>query len=219
MADLTNPTERSTVKRLPARGVYDRAVIDQILDAGLVCHLGFVVEDQPFVIPTTYVRIGETIYVHGSPASRMLQTLEGGVAACITVTLVDGLVLARSAFHHSINYRSVVVFGKAALVSDPSEKLGVLKALTDHLVPGRWQDIRQPNAQELKRTLVLSIPIDEASAKVRVGPPLDDEEDYQLEVWAGVIPLKLAAETPVPDARLSPGSSPPGYALAYCGPR
>ena len=210
MADLNNPTERSTVKRLPARGVYDRAVIDQILDAGLVCHLGFAVERQPFVIPTTYVRVGETIYVHGSPASRMLQTLEQGVAACVTVTLVDGLVLARSAFHHSINYRSVVIFGKAALVSDPQEKLGVLKALTDHLIPGRWQEIRQPSPQELKRTLVLSIPIDEASAKVRIGPPMDDEEDYQLDVWAGVIPLKLTALAPVPDARLSPRCSPPG---------
>src|SRR5580704_18475681 len=135
MADLTNPTERSTVKRLPARGVYDRAVIDQILDAGLVCHLGFVVESQPFVIPTTYVRVGETIYVHGSPASRMLQTLERGVAACVTVTLVDGLVLARSAFHHSINYRSVVVFGTAKLVNDPDEKFAVLHSLTDHLIP------------------------------------------------------------------------------------
>src|SRR5580704_12423413 len=150
MADLTNPTERSTVKRLPARGVYDRAVIDQILDAGLVCHLGFVVESQPFVIPTTYVRVGETVYVHGSPASRMLQTLERGVAACLTVTLVDGLVLARSAFHQSINYRSVVVFGTAALVSESADKLKALEALTDHLIPGRWREIRQPNSQELK---------------------------------------------------------------------
>ena len=219
MSDDTKPTERSTVKRLPARGAYDWAVIHQILDAGLVCHLGFVVDGQPFVIPTTYVRVDNTVYVHGSPASRMLQTLERGVPACVTVTLVDGLVLARSAFHHSINYRSVVLFGTAALVSDPEEKLGVLKALTDHLIPGRWQQIRQPNSQELKRTLVLAIPIDEASAKVRVGPPLDDEEDYQLDVWAGVVPLKLAAEAPVPDPKLSAGISAPQYAEAYSGPK
>ncbi len=219
MSEATNSTERSTVKRLPARGNYDRAVIHQILDAGLVCHLGFVVEGQPFVIPTTYVRVGETIYVHGSPASRMLQSLERGIAACLTVTLVDGLVLARSAFHHSINYRSVVVFGTAALVSDTEEKTGALKALTDHLIPGRWQEIRQPSSQELKRTLVLGIPIDEASAKIRVGPPIDDEEDYQLDVWAGIIPLKMTAENPIPDARLSKDISPPEYASAYGGPR
>ena len=205
MAEATNSTERSTVKRLPARGVYDRPVIHQILDAGLVCHLGFVVEGQPFVIPTTYVRVGETIYVHGSPASRMLQSLERGIAACLTVTLIDGLVLARSAFHHSINYRSVVVFGTAALVSEPEEKTRALKALTDHLIPGRWQEIRQPSAQELKRTLVLAIPIDEASAKIRVGPPIDDEEDYELDVWAGVIPLKMTAENPIPDAKIVKG--------------
>jgi nitroimidazol reductase NimA-like FMN-containing flavoprotein (pyridoxamine 5'-phosphate oxidase superfamily) len=219
MPQENNASERSTVKRLPARGVYDRAVIHQIVDAGLVCHLGFVVDGQPFVIPTTYVRVGETIYVHGSPASRMLKTLEQGVAACVTVTLVDGLVLARSAFHHSINYRSVVVFGTGVLVSDPEEKLAVLKALTDHLIPGRWQEIRQPNAQELKRTLVLAIPIDEASAKIRIGPPLDDEEDYSLAAWAGVIPLKLMAEAPVPDPKMAPEILTPDYAVSYSGPQ
>jgi nitroimidazol reductase NimA-like FMN-containing flavoprotein (pyridoxamine 5'-phosphate oxidase superfamily) len=219
MADLFNSTERSTVKRLPARGVYDRAVIHQILDAGLVCHLGFVVDDQPFVIPTTYVRMGETIYVHGSPASRMLRTLEKGVAACVTVTLVDGLVLARSAFHHSINYRSVVVFGTASVVADPEEKNRILHALVDHLVPGRWPEIRQPDDHELKKTFVLAIPIEEASAKIRVGPPLDDEADYELDVWAGVVPLRLAALTPVPDPRCSPGISAPEYAAAYSGSR
>jgi uncharacterized protein len=219
MSDDTKPTERSTVKRLPARGAYDRAVIDQILDAGLVCHLGFVVDGQPFVIPTTYVRVRDTVYVHGSPASRMLQALERGVPACVTVTLVDGLVLARSAFHHSINYRSVVVFGTGVPVRDLEEKLGVLKALTDHLIPGRWQDIRQPNPQELKRTLVVAIPIDEASAKIRVGPPLDDEDDYQLGVWAGVVPLRMAADVPVPDPKLSAGIKAPGYAVSYPGPK
>jgi nitroimidazol reductase NimA-like FMN-containing flavoprotein (pyridoxamine 5'-phosphate oxidase superfamily) len=219
MTHETNPSERSTVKRLPARGNYDQAVIHEILDAGLVCHLGFVADGQPFVIPTTYVRKGDTIYVHGSPASRMLQTLEQGVAACVTVTLVDGLVLARSAFHHSINYRSVVVFGTAVLVSDPEEKVQVLEALTEHLIPGRWQEIRQPNAQELKRTLVLAIPIDEASAKIRIGPPIDDEEDYRLGVWAGVVPLRMTASEPVPDPKLAPEIVPPGYAVAYDGPR
>jgi nitroimidazol reductase NimA-like FMN-containing flavoprotein (pyridoxamine 5'-phosphate oxidase superfamily) len=219
MSDPLNSTERSTVKRLPARGVYDRAEIYEILDAGLVCHVGFAVDGQPFVIPTTYVRIDDTIYVHGSPASRMLQVLEKGVAACVTVTLVDGLVLARSAFHHSINYRSVVVFGTASLVADPEEKNRVLHALVDHLVPGRWPEIRQPSAQELKKTLVLAIPIEEASAKVRVGPPLDDEEDYHLVVWAGVVPLRMAAAAPVPDPRLSPGISAPQHAVAYSGPR
>jgi nitroimidazol reductase NimA-like FMN-containing flavoprotein (pyridoxamine 5'-phosphate oxidase superfamily) len=219
MSDVGQPTERSTVKRLPARGVYDREAVHQILDAGLVCHLGFVVEGQPFVIPTTYVRMGNTLYVHGSPASRMLQTLERGVAACVTVTLVDGLVLARSAFHHSINYRSVVVFGTAVLVDEPQEKMTVLKALTDHLIQGRWEDIRQPNPQELKRTLVLAIPIDEASAKIRVGPPLDDDEDYQLDVWAGVVPLNLTSSAPVPDPKLSPGIRAPRYVECYPGPR
>jgi nitroimidazol reductase NimA-like FMN-containing flavoprotein (pyridoxamine 5'-phosphate oxidase superfamily) len=219
MSDVANPTDRSTVKRLPGRGVYDRAVIHQILDQGLVCHLGFVVEGQPFVIPTTYVRMGDTIYVHGSPASRMLQALEGGVAACVTVTLVDGLVLARSAFHHSINYRSVVVFGTASLVEDPQQKVKVLQALVDHLISGRWQDIRHPNLQELKRTLVLAIPIEEASAKVRKGPPIDDEEDYGLDVWAGVVPLRLVASDPVPDPRLAPDISPPEYAASYSGPQ
>lgn len=217
MSGAYGSTERSTVKRLPARGHYDRETIHAILDEGLVCHVGFVVDGQPFVIPTNYVRIGEKIHVHGSPASRMLQALERGVAACVTVTLLDGLVLARSAFHHSMNYRSVVVFGTASVVEDPDEKVRVLRALADHLIPGRWQDIRPPNPQELRRTLVLSIPIDEASAKVRVGPPLDDEEDYQLEVWAGVVPLRLAASTPVPDPRLSPEVLPPEYAARYSG--
>jgi nitroimidazol reductase NimA-like FMN-containing flavoprotein (pyridoxamine 5'-phosphate oxidase superfamily) len=219
MSELANSSERSTVKRLPGRGNYDRDVINQILDAGIVCHLGFVVDGQPFVIPTTYVRQGDTIYVHGSPASRMLQTLELGVAACLTVTLVDGLVLARSAFHHSINYRSVVVFGTATLVNDPDEKMRALHALTDHLIPGRWQEIRQPSPQELKRTLVLALGIDEASAKIRVGPPIDEEEDYELDVWAGVVPLKIVASEPVPDVRLRAGILAPEHALKYSGPR
>jgi nitroimidazol reductase NimA-like FMN-containing flavoprotein (pyridoxamine 5'-phosphate oxidase superfamily) len=219
MSDAYEPTERTTVKRLPARGAYDRAVVHQILDAGLVCHLGFVVDGQPFVIPTLYVRIGETIYVHGSPASRMLQALDQGAKVCITVTLVDGLVLARSAFHHSMNYRSVVAFGQATVVDDADEKVRILRGLTDHLIPGRWPEIRHPSPQELKRTLVLAIPIEEASAKVRVGPPLDDEEDYHLDVWAGVVPLTLSALVPVPDPRLPANIPAPKYAAGYSSPR
>jgi nitroimidazol reductase NimA-like FMN-containing flavoprotein (pyridoxamine 5'-phosphate oxidase superfamily) len=217
MSDVYEPTERTTVKRLPARGAYDRAVVHQILDEGLICHLGFVVEGQPFVIPTIYVRVGETIYVHGSPASRMLRTLEQGVPACVTVTHVDGLVLARSAFHHSMNYRSVVVFGTATVVLDPEKKVEVLHALTDHLIRGRWEEIRHPSRDELRRTLLLAIPIQEASAKIRVGPPLDDEEDYALPVWAGVLPLNLTASEPIADPRLSPEIPVPPYAAGYEG--
>jgi nitroimidazol reductase NimA-like FMN-containing flavoprotein (pyridoxamine 5'-phosphate oxidase superfamily) len=219
MTDAYDPTERTTLKRLPQRGVYDRAMIHQILDEGLICHVGFVSEGQPFVIPTIYVRLGEKICLHGSPVSRMLQALQRGVEACVTVTLVDGLVLARSAFHHSMNYRSVIVFGVASVVEDPDEKTEVLRALTNHLIRGRWEDIRSPTLQELKRTLVLGIPIREASAKVRVGGPLDDEEDYQLPVWAGVIPLRLAAADPIPDPRLPVGISIPKYAADYTGPK
>ncbi len=218
MSETYEPTERTTVKRLPARGCYDKAVVHQILDQGLVCHIGFVVDDQPFVIPTLYVRLGETLYVHGSPASRMLRALDGGARACVTVTLVDGLVLARSAFHHSMNYRAVVVFGQPTLVTEPDEKTRVLKGMTDHLIRGRWQDIRHPSPEELKRTLVLAIPIEEASAKIRVGPPLDDEEDYALDCWAGVVPLALAALAPIPDPRLPESIKAPAYATEYGGP-
>jgi uncharacterized protein len=219
MCDVYEPTERTTVKRLPGRGAYDKDVVHRILDEGMICHLGFVVDGQPFVIPTIYVRIGETIYVHGSPASRMLQALDQGAPACVTVTHVDGLVLARSAFHHSMNYRSVVVIGTAILVDEPEKKREVLHALTDHLIRGRWQEIRQPSPQELKRTLVLAIDIGEASAKIRVGPPLDDEEDYQLPVWAGVLPLAVTAGEPVPDPRLAAEVPVPLYAALYEGPR
>jgi uncharacterized protein len=219
MSDAYQPTERTTVKRLPARGVYDRAVVHQILDETLMCHLGFVIDGQPFVIPTIHVRISETIYVHGSPASRMLRTLEQGVPACVTVTHLDGLVLARSAFHHSMNYRSVLVLGTATVVDDPEKKTEVLHALTDHLIRGRWEDIRQPSLEELRRTLVLAIPIDEASAKIRVGPPLDEEEDYGLAVWAGVVPLNLKAADPIADPRLAPETPVPSYAASYAGPK
>jgi len=219
MSDVYKQTERTIVKRLPARGSYDRNVVHQILDEGLICHLGFVVDGQPFVIPTIYVRVGETIYVHGSPASRMLRTLEKGVPACVTVTHVDGLVLARSAFHHSMNYRSVVVLGTATVVDEPDQKNDVLHALTDHLIRGRWEEIRHPTPDELRRTLVLAIPIEEASAKIRIGPPLDDEEDYALPVWAGVLPLKLVPSEPIADPRLPKETAAPSYAAPYDGPK
>ncbi len=201
-------TSRTTLKRLPKRGVYDREEINRILDEGLICHVGFVVDSQPFVIPTGYARIDDLLYIHGSQASRMLRTLSGGIDACVTVTLLDGLVLARSAFHHSMNYRSVVIFGQATLV-EGEEKLNALRSFSEHVLVGRWDEVRQPSKQELQATTVLSMPLAEASAKVRTGPPLDDEEDYQFNVWAGVIPLALTAETPVPDPRLSLGVSVP----------
>jgi uncharacterized protein len=213
------PSERSSVKRLSNRGVYDRTTIDEILDEGLICHVGFSANGQTFVLPTIHVRIGDRVFLHGSPASRLLQALANGAEACLTVTLVDGLVLARSAFHHSMNFRSVVLFGTATVVEDEAEKLAVLEALTEHLIPGRWADVRRPTPQELRQTRVLSIPIHEASAKVRTGPPLDDEPDYELPIWAGVIPLRLSAADAVADPKLKPGIEPPLYAVNYAGPR
>ena len=212
------PSQRAAVKRKPQRGVYDRAAIDAILDEGLICHVGFSAGGQTFVLPTIHVRVGDKVYLHGSPASRLLQALAEGAEACLTVTLVDGLVLARSAMHHSMNYRSVVLFGTASVVEDRAEKWNVLHALTEHLIPGRWADVRVPTEQELRQTFVLAIPIHEASAKVRSGPPLDDEPDYDLPAWAGVIPLRLAAADPVPDPRLRSGVEPPAYAANYAGP-
>ncbi len=216
--DEFSRTDRSTLRRLPKRGVYDRATIHSILDEGLICHVGFVVGGQPYVIPTIHVRVGEELFFHGSPASRMLRAVGQGVEVCVTVTLVDGLVLARSAFHHSMNYRSVVVFGTALPVASAEEKLRVLRALSDHLIKGRWQEVRSPAPNELKGTLVLSLPINEASAKVRTGPPIDDEGDYGLRVWAGVLPLKMAAAEPVADPRLSEDVAPPAYITGYAGP-
>ena len=208
-------TQRTTLKRLPQRGSSDREVINAILDEGFVCHVGFSVDGQPFVIPTGYARDGEKLYVHGSQASRMLRRLEQGIEICLTVTLIDGLVLARSAFHHSMNYRSVAVFGRATVVDDPSEKLAALRALTEHMIPGRWDDTRKPNERELQLTTVLALPLTEASAKIRTGPPLDDDEDYDLDVWAGVIPLRLVAAEPLNDPRLKPNLEAPEYALEY----
>ncbi len=208
-------TQRSLIRRLLQRGQYERQVIYQILDEGLVCHVGFAVDGQPFVIPTAYGRVGDRLYIHGSPASRMLRSLQTGIEVCVTVTLLDGLVLARSAFHHSMNYRSVVIFGTATTVQDAQQKLEALRAFTEHVVPGRWAEVRTPNHQEVQGTLVLSLPLAEASAKVRTGPPLDDEADYSLPVWAGVIPLQLSAATPIPDPRLQTGINLPAYVQNY----
>jgi len=196
-----NPTPRTRVVREPQRAVYDRDAVNQILDEALLCHVGFAVEGQPFVIPMSYGRDGDVLYIHGSPASRMLRHLEQGLPVCITVTLVDGLVLARSVFNHSMNYRSVIILGTATLVEDPAEKLAALRALSEHILPNRWDDSRQPNEKELKATSVLRLPINECSAKVRVGPPLDNEEDYSFPTWAGVIPLEINSGAPIRDDR------------------
>ncbi|MBW4567938.1 MAG: pyridoxamine 5'-phosphate oxidase family protein [Tolypothrix carrinoi HA7290-LM1] len=209
------PTQRSQIKRVPQRGNYERQVIYQILDEGLICHLGFAVDNQPFVIPTAYGRVEDQLYIHGSPASRMLRSLITGIEVCLTVTLLDGLVMARSAFHHSMNYRSVVIFGTASVVKDAEEKLEALRAFTEHVVPGRWAEVRQPSRQELQGTLVLSLPLAEASAKIRTGAPLDDEIDYDLPVWAGVVPLQLVAGEAIADSRLQPGITPPTYIQNY----
>lgn len=213
--DKLSQTARTTLKRLPQRGSYDRELINQILDEGFICHVGFIVDGQPFVIPTGYARVGDKLFVHGSQSSRMLRTLEKGIDVCVTVTLIDGLVLARSAFHHSMNYRSVVVFGRATVIDEREEKITALLALSEHMIPGRWADVREPNERELQLTTVLSLPLVEASAKVRAGPPLDDEEDYELDVWAGIIPLRLEAGEPIVDSRMPAGKAAPGYARNY----
>jgi uncharacterized protein len=214
MSEFT-PTERTQVKRLPKRGKYDEETVFQILDAGFVCHAGFSVDGQPYVIPTNYGRFDKTLYLHGSAASRMLRTLSEGVPVCVTVTHVDGLVLARSAFHHSVNYRSVVILGTARLVTDPAEKMEALRVFTDHVMKGRWDDVRQPTEQELKATTVLALPLEEVSAKVRAGGPVDDENDYNLPTWAGVLPLETTVKSPVPDARLPKNVPVPAYLNNY----
>lgn len=206
-------TDRTRVRRLPKRGAYDTETIHAILDEALLCHVGFVVDGSPVVIPTIHWREGDTLYFHGSAASRMLRSLRDGVEACVTVTLLDGLVLARSAFHHSMNYRSVVVFGKARPVTDDAEKLRVLDSLVEHVMRGRAKEVRPPNEIEMKQTLVLALPIEEASAKVRTGGPVDDEEDYALPVWAGVLPLTLTPGAPVPDVGVT--GEVPEYVAAY----
>jgi len=196
-------TGRTTLRRLPQRGSYERAEVYSILDEGFVCHVGFVSGGRPFVIPTAYGRAGDCLYLHGARASRLLKALRDGAEVCVTVTLLDGLVLARSAFHHSMNYRSVVLFGAARPVESREEKARALEAFTEHVLPGRWSEVRRPTEQELDSTLVVAVPLEEASAKVRVGPPVDDEEDYDLPVWAGVVPLATRALAPEPDPRLA----------------
>ncbi len=215
MSQTEMPTGRTRVVREPHRGVYDRETANRILDGGIICHVGFVAEGQPYVIPTSYGRNGNNLYIHGSVASRMLRQLKESVPVCVTVTLLDGLVLARSVFNHSMNYRSVVVLGKASLVEDGREKLEALRAIAEHIIPGRWDDARQPNERELKQTSVLKLPIEEFSAKVRIGPPIDDEEDYSFPTWAGVLPLELRAGSPIDDERLVAGQTAPGYVRKY----
>jgi uncharacterized protein len=206
-------TERSQLRRLPKRGSHEPAIIHAILDAAFLAHVGFRVGGQPFVIPTLYGREEDKLYLHGSVASRMLAELESGVPACVTVTLVDGLVLARSAFHHSINYRSVMAFGTARRIEDSAQKTQALRIISEHVIKGRWNDVRRPSEKELKATSVLEFSIEEASAKIRQGPPLDEEEDYSLPVWAGIVPLRLEAKTPIPDSRLPEGTEVPEYVL------
>lgn len=198
------PTARTQVHRLPKRAVYSQSEIYSILDEGFLCHVGFALEGQPYVIPTLYARRGNEIFTHGSAGSRMLRAMQAGVDVCVTVTLVDGFVLARSAFHHSINYRSVVILGKARLLSDPAEKMEALRSITNHIVPERWGEVRQPTPQEMNQTVVLALPLSEVSAKVRSGPPVDDEEDLKLPVWAGVVPLRNVVGTPVDAGDLAP---------------
>jgi uncharacterized protein len=212
---MSHPSARTRVVREPQRAVYDRAAIYQILDEGFICHVGFAIDGQPYVIPTSYGRKDDMLYIHGSAASRMLRHANSGVPVCLTVTLLAGLVLARSIFNHSMNYRSVVVLGTAFAIEGVDEKLAALHALSEHILPGRWKDARQPNEQELKATTVLRLAIEEFSAKVRQGPPVDDEEDYSFSTWAGVIPLDMVAGTPLSDSRLLQGISVPEYAKKY----
>ena len=209
--EAMNLTARTKLRRLPDRGSHEPEIVHAILDAGFLAHVGFCVDGQPFVIPTLYGREGGTLYLHGSAASRMLRELQTGMPACVTVTLVDGLVLARSAFHHSMNYRSVTVFGTARKIEDPAQKTRALRIVSEHLIAGRWNDVRSPSEKELKATAVLEFSIEEASAKIRQGPPLDDEDDYSLPVWAGVLPLRLEAETPISDPRLPKSIQAPQY--------
>ena len=208
-------TERTRIHRKPQRASYDVDAVEAILAEGLYCHVGFSVDAQPYVIPTIYARVEDRMYIHGSAASRMLRTIGERLPVCITVTLLDGLVLARSTFHHSMNYRSVVILGEATEVTDRDEKMTALKAIVDHVMVGRWEDVRQPSDQELKATRVIRVPLDEVSAKIRTGPPVDDDEDYELDCWAGEVPLTLVPQAPVADPLLRSGIALPGYARDY----
>ena len=208
-------SDRTRIVREPIRAVYDREAIYKILDEGFVCHVGFTADEQTFVIPTMYARVGDAIYFHGSAASRMLRGVSAGMNVCLTVTLTDGLVLARSVFNHSMNYRSVVALGNATIVDEPAEKLAALRAFTEKILPGRWNDAREPNEKELKATSILRLPLTEVSAKVRVGGVEDDAEDYALSVWAGIVPLRLVADPPIRDERCDPSLATPAYATNF----
>ena len=213
--DMLHVTDRSNVQRIPRQGLYDRAVIHQILDEALVVHVGFVVDNQPFVIPMGYGRDGDRLYLHGSTASRMLNTLGKGADVCVTATLLDGIVIARSLFHHSMNYRSVVLFGRATLVDGDDEKMHALNVLSEHMAPGQWNKARQPTEQEANGTTVLAFPIEEGSAKIRSGDPIDNADDYALPIWAGQVPLKLTAGVPIPDSKLAPDMAVPENIAHY----
>jgi nitroimidazol reductase NimA-like FMN-containing flavoprotein (pyridoxamine 5'-phosphate oxidase superfamily) len=208
-----NMTKRTELRRLPARGSHEAEIVNSILDAGLLAHVGFEVDGQPFIIPTLYGRDEDKLYLHGSSASRMLRKLETGCSACVSVTLVDGIVLARSAFNHSMNYRSVVAFGVARKIEELDRKVQALHIISEHVLAGRWAEVRSPNAREMKATTVLEFALEEASAKTRQGDPIDDEEDYSLPVWAGVVPLRLEAKVPIQDPRQSDDVEAPQYTL------
>jgi uncharacterized protein len=209
------PTEKTRVKRLHERGHYDRETVYAILDAGFICHVGYIIDDQPYVTPTSYWREGDRVYWHGSSASRMLRTVSKGIKVCLTVTHVDGLVLARSGFHSSINYRAVMAFGEAEVITDPKHKEEALRAFMEHVTPGRWDMVRPVTSQELKGTTVLAMKLDEVSAKVRTGPPKDDEEDYALPIWAGVLPLMVVSGPPISDPRLTADLPIPEHARRF----
>jgi uncharacterized protein len=213
MTSSYQPTGRTQVRRLPERGSYDRTTVHAILDEGFICHVAFTIDGQPYALPTAYARVGETIYLHGSSGSRL--GLRPGLPVCVTVTLLDGVVLARAAFHHSFNYRSAMVLGRTRLVTDPEEKDAALRAFVEHIVPGRGADVRPGNTKELTATAVLAVPLEEVSAKVRQGDPKDDEEDYDLPVWAGVLPLALMPRAPAPDPRLDPAVTVPSYVATW----
>lgn len=218
LATMTAPSDRTALRRIPEKGAYDRQVIDGILDEALYCHLGFVFEGAPFVIPTIHAHLDDTVYVHGAAGSRMLKHLRKGFEACLTVTILDGLVMARSLFEHSMNYRSVMVLGPAHEVTDPDEKMVALEAIADHIAPGRWRDARGPTPVEFDKTRVIAMALDEASAKISTGPPEDNEDDYELDVWAGVIPVKLVPGGLVPDPRLRAGIEAPADLIDYADP-
>lgn len=217
MPEHVATSDRTRIVREPQRAVYDRELIYKILDEGFVCHVGFTADGQTFVIPTMYARVGDALYFHGSAASRMLRGVSAGLNVCITVTLADGLVLARSVFNHSMNYRSAVALGNASMVDEADEKLDALRAFTEKILPGRWSDARHPNEKELKATSILRLALTEISAKVRTGGVEDDAEDYALPAWAGVVPLRLVADAPVRDERCDPALPTPAYAVNFRG--